>query len=99
MGRVTHHVSGPFVGLTLRVDEERPAARELHDDPILYGQVVLGQTSDLPAADADRVAHGGDQVGVLRARDIILVQLSDPELGHAVPVVTLAGKTATMIRR
>lgn len=71
--KLPYHVSGPLVGLSLRVDEERPASGELHDDAVLYGQVVLGQAGDLPAADVDRVAHGGDQVGVLGAGHLVFV--------------------------
>ena len=32
-----HHVLDPLVGLSLRVDEERPAAGELHDDAVFDG--------------------------------------------------------------
>ena len=54
---VTDHVLDPFIGLPLRVNEERPSARILNYDPVLDTQVVPRQTSNLPAANSDRVTE------------------------------------------
>ncbi len=37
----TDQVFDPLVGLTLRIDEQRPPSRELHDHPVLHAQRVL----------------------------------------------------------
>ena len=54
---VTDHVLDPFIGLSLRVNKERPSARILNYDPVLDTQVVTRQTGNLPAANSDRVTE------------------------------------------
>ena len=58
----SYHVFDPFVGLSLWVDEQRPASRELDDNTVFNTQVVLGQTCDLPTPDLDWFAQGRNEV-------------------------------------
>lgn len=69
----TDHISDPFVSLSLRVNEQRPSSGELHDDPVLYRQVVLGQAGNLPVAHLHWVAHRVHEVRVVGVGDIVLV--------------------------
>ena len=52
----TYHVLDPLISLALWVNEEWPTTRELHDHTVLDAQIVLGQTSNLPATNFDRFA-------------------------------------------
>lgn len=47
IGGSAYHVLDPLVSLTLRVNEVGPTLGELIDDPILHGQSVIGEASDL----------------------------------------------------
>lgn len=42
-----HHVLDPCVGLSLRINKQSPAQRELGDHAVLHRQVVFGQTGYL----------------------------------------------------
>ena len=46
-------VLDPGLALTLRIDEEREARRFRHDDTVLNGQLVVGQTLQVPLANLD----------------------------------------------
>lgn len=55
VSRWAYHVLDPFVGLALGVNEVGPALGELVDDPILHGQSVIGEASNLEGQMSDWV--------------------------------------------
>ena len=84
-----YEIFDPAVGLSLRVDEEWPAARILDDDSVLDAKVVLGQTGDLPAAYLDRITQCVCQQAVLVVWDAQLVAFLNPAVHHLRPILTL----------
>ena len=54
--RLRLHVPHPLVRLPLRVDHERPAARDRRDDPVVDREGVGGEALQVPRADEHGVA-------------------------------------------
>ena len=84
-----YQVFDPAVGLSLWVDEERPASCVLYDDAVLDAEVVLGQSGDVPAADLDRIAQRVREEAVLVVRDANVVALLSPAFHHRQSVLAL----------
>eukprot|EP00964_Phaeocystis_antarctica_P055484 scaffold32640_cov63-Phaeocystis_antarctica.AAC.2 len=77
-------VLDPLVGLHLRVDHERPAARLRDHDAVVDGEHVVGQPVNVPRADLDRVAERRGEREGGRARDLVVAAQLDPLGDHAV---------------
>ena len=68
---MTHHVLDPFVGLSLRVNEQGPPPGELHYHTVLHGECVSRQPGYLPVSNLDRIREDGDEICVAGVRDIV----------------------------
>ncbi|TNN42894.1 hypothetical protein EYF80_046931 [Liparis tanakae] len=64
--------------LVLRVDHERPAPALGHQDAVLRGHGVAGQTLRVPLADHERVAQDVDEAEAGADGDVQLLALSYP---------------------
>mmetsp|Transcript_14307 Transcript_14307/g.34751 ORF Transcript_14307/g.34751 Transcript_14307/m.34751 type:complete len:352 (+) Transcript_14307:1461-2516(+) len=76
------HVADPLVALALRVDDERPPARLAHNDGVVDGEGVVGQSVDGPVADLYGLAQHGAEFERVGTRDLLLLAQRDPLLEH-----------------
>ena len=72
--RLGFELADPLVGLPLRVDHQRPAARHRRHNAVVDGEGVGGQALHVPSADAHGVAHDLLEVKLVRLGDALLVE-------------------------
>ena len=72
------HVVNPFVRLTLRIDEQAPPLRVVHDNGVLGGERVSRQAEYVPRIDLYLGAEHLDEIVISRARYVQAVHVVDP---------------------
>ena len=85
MSRITLRRSTTVVYLPLGVDEKRPAARLLHDSPILNAVIITRKSCDPPGTNLDRICQGGLKVTPCCMRDSKVLELLLPLLHELAP--------------